>query len=51
MSRNFISESLLISKIESADWITGGDFGPEGSTQATLFCLLATIILMIKLLN
>lgn len=26
--------------------ITGGNFGPEGSIQATLFCFIATIILL-----
>lgn len=30
-----------------ADWFTGGQFGPEGSVHATLFCLIATIILLI----
>lgn len=42
-----ISKSLLTSRIKGIDLITGGQFGPEGSIQATLFCLTATIILMI----
>ncbi|WP_287400487.1 hypothetical protein [Candidatus Brachybacter algidus] len=25
------------SKIEGAEWFTGGQFGPEGSIQATVF--------------
>jgi len=46
-SGNSISKSLLTSKIDGVKLITGGQFGPEGSIQATLFCLTATIILMI----
>ncbi len=46
-SGNAISGSLLTTKIEGIEQITGGQFGPEGSVQATLFCLLATVILMI----
>jgi len=42
-----IAKSLLTTKIEGLEWITGGEFGPEGSIQATVFCLTATIILMI----
>ncbi|MCD4834415.1 MAG: CPBP family intramembrane metalloprotease [Bacteroidales bacterium] len=42
-----ISNSLLTTKIEGAELITGGQFGPEGSIQATLFCLIATVILLI----
>jgi len=42
-----IGKSLLTTKIEGATWFTGGQFGPEGSIQATLFCLVATIVLMI----
>lgn len=46
-SGNSISKSLLTSKLDGVELITGGQFGPEGSIQATLFCLTATIILMI----
>jgi len=42
-----MGKSLLTTKIEGATWFTGGQFGPEGSIQATLFCLVATIVLMI----
>lgn len=45
-SGHTISESLLTTKIEGLNFITGGNFGPEGSIQATLFCLTATIFLM-----
>ncbi len=40
-------KSLFTANIEGAGWLTGGDFGPEGSIQATLFCLVATIVLMV----
>jgi len=47
VSGNAISKTLINSKIEGAEWFTGGEFGPEGSLQATLFCLTATVILLI----
>lgn len=47
VSGNAISKTLVTSKIEGAEWFTGGQFGPEGSIQATIFCLIATIILLI----
>jgi hypothetical protein len=47
VSGNAISKTLITSKIEGAQWFTGGQFGPEGSVQATLFCLIATIILLV----
>jgi len=46
VSGNAISKTLITSKIEGAEWFTGGQFGPEGSIQATVFCLIATIILL-----
>jgi len=46
VSGNTISKTLITSKIEGAEWFTGGKFGPEGSIQATVFCLIATIILL-----
>lgn len=42
-----MGKSLLTTKIQGSEWFTGGLFGPEGSIQATLFCLVATIVLMI----
>ncbi len=39
--------TLLSSQIEAHPLITGGAFGPEGSLQATAFCLVATIGLLI----
>jgi membrane protease YdiL (CAAX protease family) len=41
------AKTLITSKIEGAEWYTGGQFGPEGSVQATVFCLIATVILLI----
>jgi len=42
-----MDKSLLTTKIEGIEWFTGGQFGPEGSIQATLFCLVATIVLVL----
>ncbi len=47
VSGSAISKTLITSKITGAEWFTGGQFGPEGSIQSTLFCLIATIILLI----
>ncbi|MFT5885419.1 MAG: membrane protease YdiL (CAAX protease family) [Arcticibacterium sp.] len=47
VSGRSISKTLITSKIEGAEWFTGGQFGPEGSIQATVFCLIATIILLV----
>lgn len=41
-----ISKTLITSKIQGAGWFTGGNFGPEGSIQATIFCCVAAIILL-----
>jgi len=46
VSGNAISKTLIVSNIEGENWFTGGQFGPEGSVQATVFCLIATIILL-----
>ena len=46
-SGNNMGTSLLTTKIEGAEWFTGGQFGPEASIQATVFCLIATIVLML----
>ncbi|MDN3550021.1 CPBP family intramembrane glutamic endopeptidase [Mucilaginibacter aquaedulcis] len=47
VSGNTLSKTLITSKITGPEWLTGGLFGPEGSVQATLFCTIATIILLI----
>jgi uncharacterized protein len=45
-SGHVIAKSLLSTKIEGVELITGGKFGPEGSIQATILGLLASIFLM-----
>jgi len=45
-SGNEKSESLFVTKIEGSVWITGGEFGPEGSFQAIVFCSIASVILL-----
>lgn len=47
VSGNAVHRSLLTTKINGAVWLTGGAFGPEGSIQATLFCLAATSFLLL----
>lgn len=47
VSGNKISKTLITSEINGAEWFTGGQFGPEGSIQATLFCLIVTVILLV----
>jgi len=46
-SGNEKTKSFLEAKIEGPLFITGGEFGPEGSIQAIVFCLIATIILLV----
>ncbi len=45
-SGNEKTNSLLTTQLTGPTLITGGAFGPEGTIQATLFCLIATIIFM-----
>lgn len=45
-SGNEKTNSLLNAKIQGPEFITGGEFGPEGSIQAILFCALGAIILL-----
>jgi uncharacterized protein len=46
-SGNALQKTLITSKIEGAEWFTGGAFGPEGSIQATVFCFIAAIVLLV----
>jgi len=46
-SGHAITKSLLTTKIGGSQMISGGQFGPEGSVQALIFCLVATIILLV----
>jgi len=45
-SGNEKTNSFLTTQITGPNIITGGEFGPEGTIQATIFCLIAAIILM-----
>lgn len=45
-SGNEKTNSLLEAKIKGPEFITGGEFGPEGSIQAIVFCALGTILLL-----
>lgn len=45
-SGNEETNSLLTAYITGPKLITGGAFGPEGTIQAALFCLIATMVLM-----
>jgi len=42
-----MGKSLLTTKIKCAEWFTGRQFGPEGLIQVIIFCLAATIVLII----
>jgi membrane protease YdiL (CAAX protease family) len=46
-SGHAITKSLFTTRIGGSTMISGGQFGPEGSVQAMIFCLTATIILMV----
>lgn len=43
-----LEKSLVTSTSQGNELITGGSFGPEGSVQATLFCLVATTVIFIS---
>ncbi|MES2520860.1 MAG: type II CAAX endopeptidase family protein [Bacteroidota bacterium] len=45
-SGNERTNSLLNTQIIGSKIISGGEFGPEATIQATLFCLIATSVLM-----
>jgi membrane protease YdiL (CAAX protease family) len=46
-SGGIVTKSLLTSKIAGPVIFSGGQFGPEASVQAVLFCSVATVILMV----
>jgi membrane protease YdiL (CAAX protease family) len=50
-SGNEKTNSLFEAKIQGSEFITGGEFGPEGSIQAIVFCALATIIFLILIIK
>jgi membrane protease YdiL (CAAX protease family) len=45
-SGNEKTSSLLTTKFTGNSFITGGEFGPEGTIQALIFCVLASIVLL-----
>lgn len=45
-SGNEKTSGLLTTKITGSQLITGGEFGPEGTIQAIIFCVLASIVLL-----
>jgi membrane protease YdiL (CAAX protease family) len=46
VSGMLLEKSLITSSFQGNELITGGSFGPEGSIQATLFCLVATTLIL-----
>jgi len=46
-SGNEKTNNLVEAQIQGPEFITGGAFGPEGSIQATIICLIATVILLV----
>jgi hypothetical protein len=45
-SGNDNTGSLLTTQLTGPELLTGGKFGPEGTLQATIFCLIATAVFM-----
>jgi len=45
-SGNDNTPGLLATQFTGPEWITGGKFGPEGTMQATIFCLISAGIIM-----
>ena len=39
-------KTLITTRIEGPELLTGGQFGPEASIQANVFCLIATVVLL-----
>ena len=48
-SGNEKTSSLLSTQITGPEILTGGGFGPEGSIQAVLFCLITAVIILRQL--
>jgi hypothetical protein len=48
-SGNEKTSSLFTTQINGPEFLTGGQFGPEGSIQAVLFCIIAALILLRQL--
>ena len=50
-SGNEKTSSLLTTQITGPKFLTGGQFGPEGSVQAVLFCLIVAVFILRQLYN
>jgi len=50
-SGNEKTTSLFTTKISGPEILTGGQFGPEGSIEAVLFCLIVAVIILRKLVK
>jgi uncharacterized protein len=50
-SGNEKTSSMLTTKITGSPLFTGGEFGPEGTIQAILFCSLASILILLLSTN
>ena len=50
-SGNEKTTSLFTTKISGPEILTGGQFGPEGSIQAVIFCLIVAVIILWKLVK
>lgn len=50
-SGNEKTTSLFTTKITGPEILTGGQFGPEGSIQAVIFCLIVAVIILRKLVK
>ena len=46
VSGNGTPQGLLDATLSGPAVLTGGDFGPEGSAYAVVFCVLATIVFL-----
>lgn len=51
VSGMLLEKTLFTSSLRGNELVTGGPFGPEGSVQATVFCLLATSLFFIPCLK
>jgi membrane protease YdiL (CAAX protease family) len=47
VSGSAMQKSLLTAEINGPYWLTGGEFGPENSFQATFFCGIAAVVFLV----
>jgi membrane protease YdiL (CAAX protease family) len=46
ISGSLVPNGILRPRIEGSKWLSGGEFGIEGSVQATLFCFLCALVIL-----